>query len=51
MATRRGKLERRMDLSTEGKEGNLAPITNEVEVEGDFLMERRTHILRVKDRI
>ena len=42
MATRRGKLERRMDISTEGKESNLATIAIEVEAKGDFLMEGRT---------
>ena len=40
-----------MDLSTEGEEGNLALITNEVEAEGDLIMEGRTHIFLFKDGI
>ena len=42
MATRAGKLERKMDLSTEGKESDLATIAEEVEANCDFLVEKGT---------
>ena len=42
MAARAGKPERRMDLSTEGKESDLATIVGEVEAKCDYLIEERT---------
>jgi len=42
MAARTGKPERRMDLSTEGKESKMETIADEVEAKGDCLIERGT---------
>jgi len=42
MATRAGKSERKMDLSTEGKESDLATIVEEVETNSDWLVEKGT---------
>jgi len=42
MATRAGKSERKMDLSTEGKESDLATIAEEVETNSDWLVEKGT---------
>jgi len=42
MAARAGKPERRMDLSTEVKESDLATIANEVEAKCDCLIEGGT---------
>ena len=42
MAARAGKSEKRMDLSTEGKENDLATIAEEVEANCDCLVEKGT---------
>ena len=42
MAARVGNSERRMDLSTEGKESDLETIADEVEAKCDCLIEERT---------
>ena len=42
MAARAGKSERRMDLSTEGKESDLATIAEEVEANYDCLVKKGT---------
>ena len=42
MAARAEKPKRRMDLSTEGKESDLATIAEEVEAKCDCLIEERT---------
>ena len=42
MVARAGKEERKMDLSTEGKESDLATIVEEVEANYDCLVEKGT---------
>ena len=42
MAARARKLERRMDISTEGKESDLETIADEVEEKCDCLIEKGT---------
>lgn len=42
MVARAGKAERKMALSTEGKESNLVTIAEEVEANSDCLVEKGT---------